>query len=119
MDIEKSAIAAKAASIKLAACEPDTKKLALENIARALDAGRAKIVAANQLDLQASRENDLPAPLLKRLKFDSGKIDTVIEGVQSLMRLPEPVGVIQSALELDDGLELYRVSCPIGVGVKA
>jgi len=39
----------------------------------------------------------------------------VIAGIQSLIALPDPVGEIRSATELDEGLELYRVTCPIGV----
>lgn len=54
-------------------------------------------------------------PLLKRLKFDEGKIEDVIQGIKSLIALDDPVNVTQAITELDDGLELYRVSCPIGV----
>ncbi|MBN2271199.1 MAG: glutamate-5-semialdehyde dehydrogenase, partial [Sedimentisphaerales bacterium] len=55
------------------------------------------------------------APLLKRLKFDEAKLSDVCEGIESLIRLPDPVGQVISATELDTGLDLYKVSCPIGV----
>jgi glutamate-5-semialdehyde dehydrogenase len=54
-------------------------------------------------------------PLLKRLNFDQSKINEVISGINSLIQLPDPVGTTLAATELDDGLVLYKVSCPIGV----
>jgi glutamate-5-semialdehyde dehydrogenase len=57
----------------------------------------------------------LAAPLLKRLKFDEGKITEAVDGLSSLIGLADPVGITLSALELDKGLELFKVSCPIGV----
>ena len=115
MNIQQATRAAKAASIELAACDTQTKKRALEAIADALNAERQEIISANREDLRISEENNLAAPLLKRLKFDEHKIEDVISGIKSLIGLPEPVGVTQSAIELDKGLELYRVSSPIGV----
>jgi glutamate-5-semialdehyde dehydrogenase len=53
--------------------------------------------------------------LLKRLKFDEGKIADVCAGIESLIKLDDPVGKTLSATELDEGLNLYKVSCPIGV----
>jgi glutamate-5-semialdehyde dehydrogenase len=115
MDMMQSARAAKQASIPLAALATETKAHALEAIAVALDARRAEIVTANRDDLAAAEREALSAPLIKRLKFDDSKIDGVIDGIRSLLALPEPVGATQSATELAEGLELYRVSCPIGV----
>jgi glutamate-5-semialdehyde dehydrogenase len=53
--------------------------------------------------------------LLKRLKFDENKIADVCAGIESLIKLEDPVGKTISGTELDKGLELYKVSCPIGV----
>lgn len=107
--------AAKGASIPLAAVDTQTKNRALAAVGEALAAHRAEIVAANQADLARAAETKLAAPLLKRLKFDEAKLQGVIDGITSLIALPDPVGATQMATELDAGLELYRVSCPIGV----
>lgn len=115
MNIEQLAKETKRAAIQLAAIDSQTKNRALEGVAQALSSRRNDILAANQLDIRISQEANLAAPLLKRLLFDEAKLNDAIEGVRSLIRLPEPVGVTQSAMELDRGLELYRVSCPIGV----
>ena len=107
--------AAKAASIPLAAIDTDTKNRALTAIGEALAAHADSILAANRADLARAAAENLAAPLLKRLKFDEAKLQGVIEGIASLARLADPVGEMLGATELDEGLELYRVSCPIGV----
>ena len=115
MSISESASAAKAASIRLAAVKTDVKNNALAQIAKALKARNAEIISANTSDLAQGQKDNLAAPLLKRLKFDESKIADVIDGIESLIKLDEPVGRTLTATELDDGLELYKVSCPIGV----
>jgi len=115
MGIDKIAKAAKSASIQLAAVKADVKNKALAEIARALKQHSAKIISANKKDLAAGKKNNLAAPLLKRLKFDESKIAETIASIDSLIKLDDPVGRTLSATELDAGLELYKVSCPIGV----
>lgn len=115
MGIQQTASAAKAASIHMAGAKSDLKNRALADIAKALKGNSAAIMAANQKDLDQARADNVAAPLLKRLKFDADKIAGVCEGIESLMKIDDPVGRTLSATELDDGLELYQVSCPIGV----
>ena len=115
MNIAELAQAAKAASIKLAAEDTETKNKALAEIAKALQEKSAQIIAANKGDLAKAEADNLTAPLLKRLKFDEKKIADVAAGIESLIKLDDPVGKTLSATELDEGLELYKVSCPIGV----
>ncbi len=115
MSISDIAAGAKSASIRLAATDTDTKNNALAQIAAAIRQNADRIVEANRQDLSAAEKENLAAPLLKRLKFDEGKIDQVVAGIESLIKLDDPVGKTLSATELDTGLELYKVSCPIGV----
>ena len=54
--------------------------------------------------------------MLKRLDLARGdKWDSMLQGISDVAALPDPNGKVSYASELDDGLELYRVSCPIGV----
>jgi len=115
MPISEMARKAKSAAIFLSALESDTKNAALSQIAEALKSRSAEIVAANKQDLSAAQKNNLAAPLLKRLKFDEEKIGQVVAGIESLIALDDPVGKTLAATELDAGLNLYKVSCPIGV----
>jgi len=115
MRISERTAAAKAASIRLGAVKTEVKNAALNEIAKALQENGAKSIEANQRDLEAAQTSGLAAPLLKRLKFDEGKLADVCAGIHSLIKLPDPVGKTLCATELDEDLELYRVSCPIGV----
>src|SRR4051812_21892132 len=54
--------------------------------------------------------------LLNRLDLGrSDKWESMLQGIDNVASLPDPTGVVTYATEMDDGLELYRVSCPIGV----
>jgi len=115
MDIRTIAAQAKTAAISMAGLGTDIKNRALAEIAAALERRQADIVAANRSDLDRSEKENLAPPLLKRLKFDAVKIGDACAGLRSMIHLPDPVGRTLDAMELDEGLELFRVSCPIGV----
>ncbi len=115
MEIAQKAETAKQASISLAAVKTELKNKALDAIAKAIEKQKEQIIAANKTDLTAAEKNKLPSPLLKRLKFDEKKINEVCAAIESLIKLDDPVGKILAVTQLDDGLELFKVSCPIGV----
>jgi glutamate-5-semialdehyde dehydrogenase len=115
MDMTTLAQNAKKAAIQLTGAGTALKNEALTQIAEALDKNREAILSANLQDLERSQAENLAAPLLKRLKFDDAKLSDVIEGIKSLIKLDDPVGKTLLATEMDEGLELYRISCPIGV----
>ncbi|NPV93507.1 MAG: glutamate-5-semialdehyde dehydrogenase [Firmicutes bacterium] len=115
MSIEELARQAKEAAIKLAGADTALKNRALAQIAEELTAAKAEIIRANQEDLKRSQEEDLPEPLMKRLKFDEAKIKDVVDGIKSLIQLEDPIGRTLLSTELDEGLELFKVTCPIGL----
>jgi glutamate-5-semialdehyde dehydrogenase len=115
MTIQQMASLAKAAAIPMAAITGDHKNRALGHILTALRTYSDDIVAANDADLAAARENGLAAPLLKRLRFDRESIEDACTGLSSLIELNDPIGVTLTATELDHGLELFKISRPIGV----
>ncbi len=111
--------AAKSASLALAALGTAEKDAALEAMARALDSRRAEVLAANAEDLDRATamldSGEISGSMYKRLALDDSKIDGMIAGIRDVAALPDPVGETMSALELDDGLTLYQVRCPIGM----
>lgn len=115
MDIEKIAEGTKGAAIRMAALGSDVKNRALDAVIQALKGRQADIIAANRKDLERAEQESLAAPLLKRLRFDEGKIEEACDGLASLIQLDDPVGVTLSTTELDEDLVLYKVSRPIGV----
>jgi glutamate-5-semialdehyde dehydrogenase len=106
---------AKLVSNVLAATSVQTRNDALYKIAQALDAKKDDIFAANKADIARSEKEGIAAPLIKRLKFDEKKLSSVIEGINALIALPDPLNEVQVDRELAPGLDLTRVSCPIGV----
>ena len=115
MEINEVAARVKTASNQLAAVSGEQKNNALKRIAETIKNRSREIIRANEEDLKRSLEENLAEPLLKRLKFDQDKITETVDGINSLIQLSEPVGKTIQATELDDGLELYKVTCPIGV----
>lgn len=114
-DLSIQASEAKKASRRLAIIDTDTKNAALANIAKRLMDNSDAIFEANDKDIAEAEAVNLETPLLKRLKFREAKLSDVCDGIRSLIDLEEPVGRMSLHTTLDDGLELYRVTCPIGV----
>ena len=106
---------AREASYVMASLSSDVKNQALANVASYLKSAKEDIFAANKTDLEEAEKNNLETPLIKRLKFNDDKLTDVVSGIESLIGLNDPVGRITLRTTLDDGLELTRVTCPIGV----
>jgi len=115
MDIREKALAARTASRKLAAMPIEARNRALQAVAEALEAEQAAIETDNLTDLHAAKAASLAPPLLKRLAFDGAKIAECVDGIASLVALPDPIGTVQRRTELAPSLDLTRVSCPLGV----
>ena len=119
ISIIETAARAKDASLTLAGLCEEKKNRALQKMADLLIECRTEILRANAKDVkQAERlvsDGELSRPLLDRLRLTEDKISGMAKGVESVAKLPDPVGRTLSALELDEGLELRQVSCPIGV----
>lgn len=114
-DIITKAKIAKSVSPELAATTINTRNNALLKIATMLENRKEDIFTANKEDLARSTKEGISAPLIKRLKFDDSKLATVIDGIHALIKLADPLSEMQVSRELSPGLDLVRVSCPIGV----
>lgn len=106
---------AKLASSKIASLSNDTRSLALMNFAAEIKKRQKEILKANQTDVENARKQDLSQALLDRLKLDESKLDSVVSGIKQIASMQDPLGKIDLARELDKGLELFRVTCPIGL----
>lgn len=115
MRIEDVARTARQASYTLSSLPAEERNAALSGIQSALKKHFPEIDRQNILDVKAAEEEKLAMPLLKRLRFDEKKLRDVISGIDTLIGLPDPLGKTTLARELTPGLNLYRVSCPIGV----
>jgi glutamate-5-semialdehyde dehydrogenase len=106
---------ARRAGLLLSSSGIEQRNAALLAIAESIRAHFNGIFSANELDMQAAAEEKLSAPLLSRLRFNEAKAQRVIDGLTALSQMPDPLGRVQYACELAEGLRLYRTSCPIGV----
>lgn len=118
-DLLSVAKKAKNASYKLASISTETKNLALKLMADNLDAAKKNIFEANELDLQQAKNlvvrGELSKAAFGRLKLDENKFRDMVDGIRDVIKLPDPVNKKLWAMKLDDELDLYKVSCPIGV----
>lgn len=115
MTIEEQAGLVKLASPKLAGTTGELRDQALLAVAKALMDNKDAIFDANRQDMEQAEKDGIAAPVLKRLKFDEGKLRDVINGIHDLVQMPDPLFQTKLARELDEGLTLYRETCPIGV----
>ena len=99
----------------MAATGIDNRNDALRRVKEALLAHADEVFAANAQDLTAAQANEVAPQIVKRLRFDEHKLADVTAGIGQLVALPDPVGRATLDRELDEGLELRRVTCPIGV----
>jgi len=110
-----AALRAREAAFRMQGIPHKIRNEALLAIARALETAKDKIIAANQLDLEGAQESKLPPSMIKRLRYDDQKIEESINSLNSLVNLEDPVGKTLMMTELDEGLLLEKVTCPIGV----
>jgi len=113
--IRTAAEKAKEASYRLQNLPLESRNEALREVIKQLQERKPEIVSANQLDIKEAKSAGLSSPLLKRLSYDGPKIQESVQQLESLIAQEDPVGKVISRTELDQGLMLERVSCPIGV----
>ncbi len=111
--------ASRTAARQLALLSAEIRAQALEEIALGLEAQAPQILEANAQDRQRASEwveqGQLAAAAYARLKLDEAKLASMITSVRGVKQLPDQVGQAQWRRELDQGLILERVTCPLGV----
>lgn len=106
--------AARAAKGEVAGLSTEQKNAALNAMADALIAGQAEILDANALDMASAKEHISPV-MLDRLKLTKERIAGMAQGIREVTALPDPVGRVLQTHIREDGLEIQKVSVPMGV----
>lgn len=116
IDIAKNA---KQASLKIAELDTNLKNQALIKIADTFETHKSEIFEANKKDLEEAENlvqtGEITKATFNRLKLDENKMRDMIQGVRDIANLEDPIGKKLFVRELDEGLVLNKVSCPIGV----
>jgi glutamate-5-semialdehyde dehydrogenase len=107
--------AAKRASRVLAQATTAQKNRALEAIAVAIVEGADAVIAANERDLVAGREQGISVGLQDRLRLDRGRIDGLAVAVRDVIAIVDPVGQVVRGSNTPDGVKLEQVRVPFGV----
>ncbi len=113
--VEELCSRSKLAARRLATLDTATKDAALAAIADALETRADEILEANSGDLDDGRAAGLEAALIDRLALDHSRIAAMAAGVRDIIALPDPVGEQIEARTLPNGLDLRKVSVPLGV----
>ena len=106
---------ARAAAAELAHAEPQHKNQALLAIATVLDQRREFILQENKKDLDAASVNQLSAAMLERLELNQARIDAMIEGLQQVTGLADPIGEITELRYRPSGIQVGKMRVPLGV----
>ena len=105
----------KADSFLLMASSNEMRNTCLKNIIENLKKDKEHILSENKRDIENAENENISSSILSRLLFDEHKMDTVIAGINDLIKMPDPIGKITLKRELDEGLVLTRTTTPIGV----
>ena len=119
MNFINIAKAAKTASLETADISTEIKNQALLEIAQVIENNAELIYSANKKDLEDAQSlvesGELSKSTFNRLKLDENKMRDMIKGIRDIAGLEDPVNKKLFVRELDEGLTLNKVSCPIGV----
>ena len=114
-EAKQAALAAKDAATRMARASTGQKNQALFAMASALRANEAQICAANQQDCEAAKEKGISVSLLDRLALTPDRIEGMASALEQLATLDDPVGKVIEERTLYNGLQLRKVSVPLGV----
>ena len=106
---------ARRASRVIARATTAVKNAALLATVDAIEAASDRLVAANELDLQAGLDSGLDDAMLDRLALTPARLQTMIEGLRQVAALPDPVGVIRDMKFLPSGIQVGKMRVPLGV----
>ena len=105
---------AKAAKAQVSRLTSDQKNAVLEAMAQSLLDGEKAILAANEQDLEAAKSS-ISTVMLDRLRLTSDRIAAMAQGIREVAALPDPVGQILEEHTRADGLQIQKLSVPMGV----
>ena len=113
--VTQMAQAAREASRAVANSPVEQRNDALLAIRDEIRGARDSILAANEADLEAARCQHLDEALIDRLALNSGRLDSLEEGLLQVATLPDPIGAIEDLRKMPSGIEVGTMRVPLGV----
>jgi glutamate-5-semialdehyde dehydrogenase len=107
--------AARAAAADLAQSSAEQRNQALEFAAAAIREQAGQILAANENDMRSARAKSVNNAMLDRLALDNGRVEAMATGLEEISELPDPLGKVLAQWQRPNGLQIERISVPLGV----
>lgn len=106
---------AKNAAKTLRSATTMAKNSVLINIANQIKQNRASILKANKQDLTNGKNKGLEAALLDRLMLDNERLNDIVESLNQIVNLPDPIGEITDLKYQPSGIQVGKMRVPLGV----
>ena len=105
----------KSAEKQISVASTEDKNFALKCVAEAINSNRKEILAANEKDVQNGILSNMSEGLVDRLKLDDSRIDGIIDGINTVIKLQDPVWKSDRVWTMENGLTFSKMTVPIGV----
>lgn len=115
VDVESLSKKAKQASRELAHSTTEEKNAVLRYIANKLKEQKLEVLQANQQDIDLAKEAGLSEAMIDRLSLQGDRLEGIIQDLETVMQLEDPIGQVLETQTLDNGLEVSKVRTPLGV----
>ena len=106
---------ARIAGREISKAETGKKNLALLKMAEVIENNRDILIQENRKDLEAGSERGLESALLERLELNKKRIQAMVEGLQQVAALPDPVGAVSDLSYRPSGIQVGQMRVPLGV----
>lgn len=113
--IKDKGILLKNAEQYLSTSSTKEKNEALQNVINSIENNRKEILKANKEDIEVGKANNMSAALLDRLYLDDNRLNDIIQGLSTVIKLPDPIWQSDKVWTLENGLTISQMSVPLGV----
>ena len=115
MTLKEQGKKAREASVFLSSASSESKNGALEAISAALLSHKEEILSANALDIENAKAKGMAESMIDRLALDEKRLSSIAAAVLKVKGLDDPTGRVLDRWTLENGIEMTKISVPIGV----
>ena len=115
MTISEMGVKAKRAASELSTINKERKNIALNNLKKKLAIISSDLIEINKKDIENAHSLKLSSAMIDRLTLTNNRISSMIESLDTIIKLDDPVGIILSEWKRPNGLLIKKISTPIGV----
>ena len=108
-------VAVRKAATGFSSIESKTKDRLIADIGKHLNHNREQILKSNEIDIKHAKDRELNAASIDRLLLDNDRIDSMIQSIEEVVKLPDPIGEKIEEWTRPNGLNITKVSIPLGV----